>query len=143
MRMEMNGFDDVDAFLDKLGVQVRNASMKAVDEAAPILVRAAGEAVRRAANKGYATGELAGSFKATKAKNNQYGTYSVVRPEGYDDRRTSNYAKAVWLEYGTHPKDGRDNQASPWRQKAIDSAKSAVEDSLERSITRAVQEAGG
>ena len=132
MRAEINGFDEVDKLLEKIANGMLDATLEAVDTASPYLVETSSKAVRRK------SGELAKSFKATKARNNKYGSYSVIKPEGYDSNGTSNYAKAVFLEYGT-----THSQAYPWRQKAVNDARSKVEASLQKTLEDAINRQGG
>ena len=71
MRMEVNGFEELLQALNKATVSTKDACIRAVDNAAPILKDTLSDEITKAANRGYATGELAGSVSAMKAKENE------------------------------------------------------------------------
>lgn len=131
-RAEINGFEDLDKMFNLLDAKMKDITLHAVDSAAPILVESASKAVSKK------TGELSKSFEATKAKNNKYGSYTVVRPKGYDSKGVSNYAKGVYLEYGTTVKGSPHSSPRPWRQRAVNTAKARVEEKLEQILTSEV-----
>jgi hypothetical protein len=111
-------------------------AIKAVDKAAPILEKSLRSAVSSATNRGYATGELAGSIKATKAKENDMGVFSVVKPEGKDKNGLRNVEKMAYLEYGV---SSHGQAPHPVRQTAISSAQSACIQEMERVISEEVE----
>lgn len=131
-RAEINGFEDLDKMFDLLDAKMKDITLKALDSAAPILVESASKAVSKK------TGALSESFKATKAKNNKWGSYTVVRPTGYDDKGTNNYAKGAFLEYGTTVNGSPHSAPRPWRQRAVNTAKARVEEKLEQILTSEV-----
>ena len=49
--------------------------------------------IEKAANKGYATGALKNSIKATKATVNKQGCFAAVRPTGVDEKGVRNGEK--------------------------------------------------
>ena len=136
-RATISGFDEVDKLLDKLD-DMKNISMKAVQEAAPHLVDGAEKAVKASATKGYATGDLARSFVAKKAKSNKYGAYLIVAPVGSDAKGRKYYARGAYLEYGTTLNGRQKNPPQPWRDKAINTARSACEKAMEEVINTEV-----
>lgn len=138
----IEGFEQLEKFLGRLAEPTKMA-IKAVNAAAPILEESLRTEISGAANRGYATGELAASVSATKAKENQYGVYSVVKPVGTKKRKGKNgkeyeirYAEELaYLEYGT--KNGQ--KSHPVRQKAINRAEAKCEAVIEKEIADAVE----
>lgn len=138
----IEGFEQLEKFLGRLAEPTKMA-IKAVDAAAPILEESLRSEITGAANRGYATGELAASVTATKAKENQYGVYSVVRPVGTKKRKGKNgkeyevrhAEELAYLEYGT--KKGQ--RSHPVRQKAINTAEAKCADIIEKEIADAVE----
>ena len=126
--VRVDGFDDVIKLLDKLSSKAK------VDEIAKGAVNAAkdvvagsmsgaiasseghrgGNGARHRANR--STGSVAGSVKATAAKVNSYGVFSVAKPDGRDANGTRNGKKAALLEYGAPQFSAR-----PWRSHATSS----------------------
>lgn len=152
-KLELTGFDEVDKLFKVLG-NPSEFAVKAVNEAAPILERCTQNAVKQAAGKGYASGGLAASFQKTSAKENDLGVYSVIRPVG--EREDSNgemhdYAeRAAWLEYGRKGGYKRSDQKrsvteqapSPFREKAINDAKTECESVMEQVVFDEIDKGG-
>ena len=138
---KITGFDDIDKMFDEL-MDTKKLGMEAVNKAAPYLVDGATKAVSAAANKGYATGGLAHSFAATKAKQNEWGTFSVVKPVGKDKNGVSYGARAAFLEYGT-TRNGVKQASSPWRDRAIKAAKAKCENTMEKIVHAEWEKIGG
>ena len=92
MGFSVTGFDELEKELDQLGK---------IDEYAPELLEAAVQPlekelkgqVQRAANRGYATGELASSIKACKPGKNSIGHYIAVTAKGKDKKGVRNNEK--------------------------------------------------
>ena len=118
MGITITGFDGLEKYFRK-GAKANDIAKKAVDKASPILEGSLKGKVSGAASRGYATGELAGSISATKAKVNDRGVFAAVRPTGHDRKGVRNAEKLAYLEYGT----SRGQAPHPVR----DSAASAVE----------------
>lgn len=137
-RAKISGFDDVDKLFDSLS-DTKKLSLKAVEAAAPKLVDSAKRAVKSAAIKGYATGDLAGSFAAMKPKTNEYGAFVVVRPIGKDHEGHDLYARGAWLEYGTSLNGSPKNEPQPWRDKAVNGARSDCERIMEETVFSEVE----
>lgn len=143
MGCKVSGFEGVEKLFDDLVANTDRMTLEAVNAAAPYLVESAEKAVKSAAHKGYATGGLAKSFTATKAKKNQYGTYAVVKPVGKDDKGVSYGARAAYLEYGTTVNGKLHNESAPWRQKAVNNAKEKCQKAMEESIYKELDKIGG
>jgi HK97 gp10 family phage protein len=137
MKARIDGFENVDRILSRL-MEPEKITKKAVEAATPALVESTQKSIKSAANKGYATGKLAASVAATKPKRNKYGTYSIVRPVGYDKDGNSYYARGAYLEYGT-----KKNAPQPWRQKAVNDAESKCEELMEQAVADEVKKIEG
>lgn len=144
-RFTVEGFDDLDKMFERLS-KPQHLATKAVRAAAPILVKETRRAIKE---QGGGDG-LARSIDATEPKENQYGTFSVVKPEGRRVKDGTPYVKlAAALEYGTvWPRKLEDaakihheklagkpkNEAKPFRQKALNAATSKCEEAMIRSV---------
>ena len=99
-KCEIKGFDDL---LDGLK-NLENADEIAEEilfEGGNILRDDMRDAVRSAANRGYATGELAASIIPTAPMKNAMGHFVAVRPVGTDSKGVRNGEKLTYLEHGT------------------------------------------
>lgn len=122
-RLDTEGIDELVEELEKLG-KLDEVAPRMIRAAAPVLVHHMKSNIELAANRGYATGELAKSIKATKAKKNVYGHFAAVGPTGTDANGTRNGEKMAYLEYGV---SGR-QEAHPVMTKTInDSENEAIE----------------
>lgn len=105
-RFETNGIDEIEKELKRLE-NIDPIAQKMVNAAAPIVEDNLKKNIRQAANrrspagKKYSVGALERSIRATKAKVNAYGCFSVVRPTGVDAKGVRNAEKMAYLEYGT------------------------------------------
>lgn len=102
-RFEMSGMDDLMKQMEQLA-DLEEVAPKMIDAATPTIKENLSKNIRTAANRGYATGELAESIQATKAKQNAYGYFAAVRPTGADKKGTRNGEKLAYLEYGVSGK---------------------------------------
>lgn len=126
----IDGIDEMIQALQKAG-RFSEIAPKAVDAASPILESAVKSAVEGAANRGYATGDLAGSIKKTKAKMNQWGAFAVVKPTGTDRKGVSNSDKLMRLEFG---RSGQN--AHPCLAGAVSAAEGACISTMEEVVGR-------
>lgn len=106
MRFEVTGMDEALAELEKLDAY--RLAPKMLTEAAPIAVSALKASIKRFAYRGYATGALAASIKATEAKLNAYGCFIAARPTGADRKGVRNGEKLAYLQYGTQKQTASD-----------------------------------
>jgi len=113
-----------------------NLGIKAVSSASPIVEKAMkGElSNHHRAERDPTRGEMVESIKATKPKENRYGTYAFVRPTGTDSKGVRNMEKLAYLEYGTARQVG-----TPVVGKIRDSVSKEVSETMQRVI---MQEAG-
>lgn len=130
--LRIDGMDETIRELERLG-RYDEIAPKAVDAAAPLLELSVKAQVLLATTGGYATGGLVSSIKATKAKKNQYGYFSVVKPNGNDKKGVSNTEKLINLEYGNSRQLPR-----PCLQKAVNNVEQACIDTMEEVIAREV-----
>ena len=129
MGITITGFEGLDELFKK-GDQANEIAKKAVDQASPILEERLRSQVSAAANRGYATGALAGSISATSARVNDRGVFSAVRPTGHDSKGVRNAEKLAYLEYGT----SRGMAPHPVRDAAASSAESACIAAMEQVV---------
>ena len=141
-KMTIDGFDELNQLLDRLSAPEEMA-IKAVNAATPIVENAMKAQIARVANRKdarghpYSTGALAASIKATEAKENAYGVYSVVRPSGTDARGTSNAQKLAYLEFGVR---SHRQAPHPVRSVAVAACKSEVIAVMEQVINQEVEQ---
>lgn len=100
------GFDEFAKELEKLG-KVDEYAPQLLSAAAPVLEKELRIQVKREANRGYATGDLAGSITAFKPGKNKYGHYVAVSAKGKDRKGVRNNEKLAYLNYGTTKQEGR------------------------------------
>ena len=124
IKFDTGSLDEFIRELEKAQVDVKGACIKAVDKASPVLKECLSSEITSCANRGYATGELAGSVSAMKAKENEYGVFSVVGPRGADKNGVSNEEKLLWLM----------KRAGPIRSRAVSAAQGKCQQILEESI---------
>ena len=135
------GFTELDHTFDILISGNVEAAKKAVDAAAPILEASVQSHAAAAANRGYATGGLAGSFSATPAKENDRGVFSAVRPVGGRDGHAYS-ERARWLEFGTVHGSSR-QEPHPFRSAAAAAVQSECEQVMQEVFEEFIKSAGG
>ena len=142
---KIEGFKELDRMFEQVS-KPQYFQTKAVKAAAPALVKAARDAIKAAGGGD----RLARSVEASEPKENQYGVFVVVQPEGRRSSDGTHYVKlAAALEYGTvWPRKKEDaakihhadkagmhkNDARPWRQKAINAAEGKCEDAMREAV---------
>ena len=139
IKVDAGSLDEFIRELEKAQVDTKTACIKGVNKAAPVLKECLQAEITKTANKGYATGDLAGSVSAMKAKENEYGVFSVVGPRGTDRKGVSNEDKLLWLENGTM-RQGHNlmKRAGPVRSRAVSAAQGKCQQILEESINQFV-----
>ena len=115
-RVDVSGVDEVMTMFKELADQqkVNEAAVKAVNKATPALTREMSAAIASREYGPYATGSVSRSVRATRAKTNAYGVFSVAKPTGVDEKGTRNAEKAAYLQYGTP-----NMAARPWAETAV------------------------
>lgn len=131
MAIQLNGWDDLIKYLDKLSSKpyLDSVTKKAVDEAKEVVASSMRSAIASSEYGEHATGSVAASVIATSAKVNSYGTYSVAMPTGRDAKGKRNGEKAAYLQYGTSRLAAR-----PWRERAVNGAEPQVKKILEEVL---------
>lgn len=115
MRTEVMGFDSlVRKFSSEISDMDKTIKM-ALGEGGEILTRQTKDEIRRAANRGYATGELARSVSPTVPRKNSWGYFVAVRPTGSDPRGIRNGEKWGYLQHG----NGRGSEPRDFQGKAV------------------------
>ena len=84
----------------------------------------------------YSTGALAASVKATKARENDLGVYSVVKPNGTDAKGTRNAEKMAYLEHGVR---SHGQTPQPVRSAAVAACEAEVISAMEQVINQEVE----
>lgn len=144
-RASLTGFDKMEKMLQGIA-DPTSMAIKATTRAAPILeesvrsnIRASANRINKKNKKPYSTGELEKSIIATPAKKNQYGVFSVVKPNGTDKRGIPNALKANILEYGTHAYvEGKNQEPHPFIQKSVNQARQKCEEIMQRELDETV-----
>lgn len=126
MGIKMIGLDVFEKELMELG-DAEDIAKQAIDAATPILVDSLKSEIEKAANKGYATGALKNSIKATKAAVNKQGCFAAVRPTGVDENGVRNGEKFGYLENGTSKQ-----MAKPVLRKAIEKSEKACLEAMQK-----------
>ena len=135
MEVNISGFDQaMDAFDDILSGSGRavNAALK---DAGLIVSRNTKRAIHKAADRGYATGELERSVYSTNAKKNDLGSYVVVKPAGTDSKGVRNGAKWGYLLHG----NGRGSEKRDFKTDAIKASEKDVVETIEKAMNKLVQ----
>lgn len=148
--LEIEGIDAWDEILKELSHPEKIAK-DAVDEAVQILEKTTRAAVKASSN----SDRLAQSFSRTPAKENSLGVYSVVRPTGdfklKNGKTMSNADLAAQFEYGRKggykrlemKRPATTMGPKPWRENAVNSAKSACQTMAEQKVHEAVDKIVG
>lgn len=93
------------------------------------------QAIQAGAKKHVITGSMAQSVKASKARINKNGdAVGYIKFYGDDEKGMANWAKAMWIEYGTV------NQfAQPFVRPAIKSCQSSVNDAMQKVFDKGLK----
>lgn len=122
MEIKINGIDSVfDAFDDVLqgSTKTVNAILK---EGGLTVSRSTKKAIHKAANRGYATGELERSVYATDPKKNSLGSFVVVKPAGTDSKGVRNGEKWGYLLNG----NGKGSEPRDFKSEAVKDSENKV-----------------
>lgn len=99
-KMQVTGIDDLISGLEDLA-DVDGIIEEMLFEAGNILGDDMKSAIEQAANRGYASGDLAASIVPTAPEKNNLGYFVAVRPVGEDKKGVRNGEKLQYLEHGT------------------------------------------
>lgn len=150
-RAALEGFDDLEKMFRDLSSKADEIAIEAVEKATPELERSLRECIAETANKGYASGQLAGSVVATRAGRNKYGIYSVVKPNGKNKNGIPNAQEAAILEYGRKggytpsysSRPTTTQEPRPFRQKAINRAAAKCEKIMKEAVESKIEKVAG
>lgn len=135
IRVDTSGLEALIEGLKKAQIRTNEACIRAVNETAPILKKSLQEEVKIAAHKGYATGALEKSISAMEAKENEYGVFTAVGPQGEDEKGVSNADKLLWLENGTMRKGTNlMKRVGPVRATAVRKARGKCEKAIQQNL---------
>ena len=148
-RCKIEGFDELDKMFEQLS-KPQHFQLKAVKAAAPILVKSARDSIRSTGG----SESLARSIEASEPKENQYGVFSIIKPEGRNRKKGTSYVQlAAYHEYGTvWPRRQKDadkirhgkqkgmkkQESHPWRDKAVNGARSKCEETMINTVFQEV-----
>ena len=139
MKIDFEGFEDLEASLSGVGINITSTAKKAVNACAPIVKDALVGAINSST---HGTGQLAGSIAFQPAKENEWGVYSTIGATGSDSNGTPNDLKLKVLEYGRrggyNNKNGRYVSTEEPRG-VMTKAVKAVEDEVARKMEEIVQ----
>lgn len=127
------GFDDILKKFDKIAYNTSDMAIVAVDEAAPIVEKSFKNHIDSAANRGYATGALKNSVVTQKAKENQYGVFSVVKVTGMAASGIPRTDQLRYLEFGT-----KRQQPHPVRAPTIAECAVKVQEIMKKSMEKQI-----
>lgn len=96
----LTGLDEILELLEKLE-NPDDIAEKILFEGGNILKDEMRNTITTAADRGYATGELASSIVPTTPMKNNHGYFVAVRPVGTDSKGVRNGEKLQYLEHGT------------------------------------------
>ncbi len=129
---EMTGFDFLLRKLENAS-KLDYVAPEMINAALPILQDSLKETIRKEADRGYATGEMAESVEKTETKRNRYGYFGLVRPTGMDEKGVRNMEKLAYLHYGTSTQ-----QARPVVTKAVFHAKRKVIEKMQERFNEMI-----
>lgn len=148
-KCKIEGFYELDKMFEQLS-KPQHFQFEAVKAAAPILVKAARNAIRTTGGSEH----LARSVEASEPKENQYGVYSIIKPEGRNRKKGTSYVQlAAYHEYGTvWPRKQKDadkirhgkqkgmkkQEPHPWRDKTVNDARSKCEEAMINAVFQEV-----
>lgn len=127
------GFDDILKKFDKIAYNTSDMAIMAVDEAAPVVEKSFKNHIDSAANRGYATGALKNSVVTQKAKENQYGVFSVVKVTGMAASGIPRTDQLRYLEFGT-----KRQQPHPVRAPTIAECAIKVQEKMKKSFEQQI-----
>lgn len=135
VRIDTSGIDELISAIKKAEIKTGEVCIKAVKKAAPVLKESLQGEIAKAANRGYSTGNLESSISAMEPRENEYGVFTAIGPQGKDSKGVSNEEKLLWLENGTMRKGNNlMKRAGPIRTRAANSARSKCESIMQQEI---------
>lgn len=105
-KVDITGFDDLLKVLDDMS-DIETIAKEALKESGKVLEKKMKSEIKKAANRGYAKGDLASSISPTTPTKSGDGYYVAVRPVGTDSKGVRNGEKLQYLEHGTSKQQAR------------------------------------
>ena len=130
-RIEVEGIDELVAALEKAG-KADDIVPQMLVEGGSTLQKNIREEITAAANRGYATGELAKSVIPTPPEKNGFGHYVFVRPVGTDSKGVRNGVKWGYLENG----NGGSQKPHPFEDKATKKSETECAERMQQVYDR-------
>lgn len=130
-RCKVEGIDDLLKALDGMA-DAEAIAQQMLTEAGEVLQNNIREAITEAANRGYATGELAASVIPGRPEKNEFGRYVIVQPVGQDSKGVRNGEKWEYLERG----NGGSQEPHPFEDKAVEKAEAECQEKMQEAYDR-------
>ena len=134
-KVTSNGFEELIEKLGRISAGAERMAERAVDAASPALEASLSRTIREETSPD-ATGGLADSLRATKARTNERGAYSVVRPVGRDKDGKRYGERLAYFEYGTRrtaPRPVRARAANAAAEECLRRMRAVVEEVIDGS----------
>ena len=131
-----NEIDDFIAGLEAMMEDVDEESRKVLAKVSPIAVENLKRNVQANANRGYSTGDLAGSISSTTPRTNDIGSFIAVRPTGTNRHGVRNGEVLGYMEHGV---PSRNIEPRPVLQQSLKQSEQALFDECEKMLEKLSQ----
>ena len=132
MSFQLEGLEEFSQKLAQIADQIDDVSREAVKAGGEIVRDGLSDAVSQAADRGYATGALAGSIKVSGVKSTGGGASATVAPSG-SVKKVRNSTKMWYLEHGTARQ-----AAHPFMTRTLNSVEPRVMQAMQEKIDAAI-----
>lgn len=132
MSFQLTGLDEFSQKLAQIADQIDDVSREAVKAGGEIVREGLSDAVSQAADRGYATGALAGSIKVSSVKSTGGGASATVAPSG-SVKKVRNSTKMWYLEHGTSRQ-----AAHPFMTRTLNSVEPKVMQAMQEKLDAAI-----
>lgn len=132
MSFQIEGLEEFSQKLMQVSEGIDDAITEAVTAGGEIVKNDLRAAVTQAANRGYATGALAGSIRASGARGSGNGKSVTIAPSG-SVKRVRNSDKMWYLEHGTARQ-----AAHPFMTRTINTAEPKVMAAMQEKINAVI-----
>ena len=129
----MNEIDDFIKGLERMMKDVDEESRKVLKKVSPTAVSNLRSNVQAAANRGYSTGDLAGSISSTTPRTNDIGSFVAVRPTGTNRHGVRNGEVLGYLEHGV---PSRGIEPRPVLERSLKQSEKALYDECEKMLQK-------
>lgn len=132
MSFQLTGAEEFSEKLTQLAGRLDEVAVDAVKAGGAILESDLKSAVTEAANRGYATGALAGSIKSGNARGSASGASVTIAPHG-SAKKVRNSDKMWYLEHGTSRQ-----AAHPFMTRTLNTAEPKVMKAMQEKLDAAI-----